>query len=159
MALSDSLISGPTRVQGVGGWTVSWMLGLLFFWAFLYFFAFHLVFGIPQSSLYVPFAVHYALTALLGPVFYVARKRVIASNGAKSALNKCLRAASHFSLSNNVGPCQALFKDTSFFSPKRVFSFVFFRFLSSLHRRPRLVCNLSVGFSPTQPSLRSKLRP
>jgi hypothetical protein len=80
MALSDSLISGPTKVQGVGGWTVSWMLGFLFFWALLYFFAFHLVFGIPQSNLYVPFAVHYALTALLGPVFYVARKRVIASN-------------------------------------------------------------------------------
>jgi hypothetical protein len=36
------------------------------------------------------------------------------------------------------------------------FSFVF---LSSLHRRPRLVCNLAIGFSPTQTSLRSQLRP
>jgi hypothetical protein len=80
MAPSDSLISGPTKVQGVGSWTVSWMLLFLFFWTLLYFFAFHLVFGIPQSSLYVPFAVHYALTALLGPVFYVARRRVIASD-------------------------------------------------------------------------------
>jgi hypothetical protein len=29
------------------------------------------------------------------------------------------------SISNNVGPCQALFEDTSFFSPKRVFSLSF----------------------------------
>src|SRR6266566_4235262 len=32
------------------------------------------------------------------------------------------------------------------------------RFLCSLHRRPRLACNLSLGFSATQTSLRSKLR-
>src|SRR6202008_5097441 len=38
----------------------------------------------------------------------------------------------------------------------RVVLFVFF---GPLHRRPRLVCNLSGVFSPTQPSLRSKLRP
>jgi len=36
---------------------------------------------------------------------------------------------------------------------------VFLVFLWPLHQRPRLARNLSVGFSPTQPSLRSKLRP
>jgi hypothetical protein len=45
------------------------------------------------------------------------------------------------------------------FHLKEFFSFAFSRFLSSLHRRPRLVCNLAVGFSPTQTSLRSKRRP
>jgi hypothetical protein len=40
-----------------------------------------------------------------------------------------------------------------------LFSFVVFRFLFLLHRRPRLVRNLAGRFSPTQPSLRSKLRP
>ena len=35
------------------------------------------------------------------------------------------------------------------FHLKEFFSFVFFRFLFFLHRRPRLVRNLSVGFSPT----------
>jgi hypothetical protein len=36
---------------------------------------------------------------------------------------------------------------------------VFLIFSDPLHRRPRLVRNLSVSFSPTQTSLRSKLRP
>ncbi len=35
------------------------------------------------------------------------------------------------------------------FHLKDLFSFVFFRFLFFLHRRPRLVRNLAVGFSPT----------
>ena len=60
---------------------------------------------------------------------------------------------------NNVGPVKLFLKTLLSFHLKEFFSFVFFRFLSSLHRRPRLVRNLSVGFSPTQPSLRSKLRP
>ena len=58
-------------------------------------------------------------------------------------------------ISNNVGPVK-LFLSTLLFSLKRVF---LFRFLSALHRRPRLVRNLAGGFSPTQTSLRSKLRP
>src|ERR1700681_1199888 len=53
-------------------------------------------------------------------------------------------------------PVKLFLKTLLSFYLKEFFSFVFFRFLSSLHRRPRLVCNLSVGFSPTQPSLRSK---
>src|SRR5580658_6117250 len=36
--------------------------------------------------------------------------------------------------------------------------FRFFRLLVFLHRRPRLVRNLAVGFSPTHTSLRSVLR-
>src|SRR5580658_8599801 len=56
-------------------------------------------------------------------------------------------------------PVKLFLKTLLSFHLKEFFSFVFFRFLSSLHRRPRLVRNLSVGFSPTQPSLRSKLRP
>jgi Phage integrase family len=44
------------------------------------------------------------------------------------------------------------------FHLKEFFSFVFFLVLSSLHRRPRLVCNLSGVFSSSQTSLRSKLR-
>jgi len=62
-------------------------------------------------------------------------------------------------ISNNAGVVK-LFLSTllsfSFFSPKRVFLFLF---LTSLHRRPRLVGNLSGEFSSTQTSLRSKLRP
>ena len=46
-------------------------------------------------------------------------------------------------------PVKLFSKTLLSFYLKDVFSFVFFRFLSSLHRRPRLVCNLAVGFSPT----------
>jgi len=53
----------------------------------------------------------------------------------------------------------SLFGHTSFFSPKRVFLFRFFLVRFSQHRRPRLVCNLSDGFSPTQHLFESKLRP
>jgi hypothetical protein len=65
----------------------------------------------------------------------------------------------YLDISNNVGSVNPFFERTSFFSPKRVFLFRFFLVLSSLHRRPRLVRNLAVGFSPTQTSHRSKLRP
>jgi hypothetical protein len=47
-------------------------------------------------------------------------------------------------------PVKLFLKTLLSFHLKEFFSFVFFRFLSSLHRRPRLVCNLSVGFSPTR---------
>jgi|ERR1700686_3447019 len=56
-------------------------------------------------------------------------------------------------------PVKLFLKTLLSFHLKEFFSFVFFCFLSSLHRRPRLARNLAVGFSPTQPSLRSKLRP
>jgi hypothetical protein len=52
-------------------------------------------------------------------------------------------------ISNNVGPGKHFLKTLLSFHLKEFFSFVFFRFFFSLHRRPRLVCNLAVGFSPT----------
>src|SRR5467141_1138265 len=62
-------------------------------------------------------------------------------------------------ISNNVLPVKPFLSALLSFHLKEFFSFVFFLVLSSLHRRPRLVRNLSGGFSPTQTSLRSKLRP
>src|SRR6266853_648703 len=50
-------------------------------------------------------------------------------------------------ISNNVGPVKHFLSTLLSFHLKEFFSFVFFCFLSSLHRRPRLACNLSVGFS------------
>jgi uncharacterized protein YbjT (DUF2867 family) len=52
-------------------------------------------------------------------------------------------------ISNNVGPVKLFLKTLLSFHLKEFFSFAFFLFPSSLHRRPRLVCNLAVGFSPT----------
>jgi hypothetical protein len=52
-------------------------------------------------------------------------------------------------ISNNVGPVKHFLKTLLSFHLKEFFSFVFFVFFFSLHRRPRLVCNLSAGFSPT----------
>src|SRR5450432_3263883 len=49
----------------------------------------------------------------------------------------------------NVGPVKHFLKTLLSFHLKEFFSFVFFVFFFSLHRRPRLVCNLSAGFSPT----------
>ena len=50
---------------------------------------------------------------------------------------------------NNVGPVKLFLKTLLSFHLKEFFSFVVFRFLFFLHRRPRLVRNLLVGFSPT----------
>jgi hypothetical protein len=52
-------------------------------------------------------------------------------------------------ISNNVGPVKHFLKTLLSFRLKEFFSFVLFCFLLSLHRRPRLACNLSAGFSPT----------
>src|ERR1700731_619016 len=62
-------------------------------------------------------------------------------------------------ISNNVGHVKPFLSSLLSFYLKEFFSFVFLLALSSLYRRPRRVCNLSGGFSPTQTSLRSKLRP
>jgi len=51
---------------------------------------------------------------------------------------------------NNVGPGKHFLSRPLSFYLKEFFSFVFFLVLSSLHRRPRLVCNLSSGFSPLE---------
>src|SRR6267154_609894 len=52
-------------------------------------------------------------------------------------------------ISNNVGPVKHFLSALLSFHLKEFFSFVFFLVCSSLRRRPRLACNLSVGFSPT----------
>src|SRR5450755_549655 len=52
-------------------------------------------------------------------------------------------------ISNNVDPVKHFLKTLLSFHLKELFSFVFFVFFFFLHRRPRLVCNLSAGFSPT----------
>ncbi len=49
---------------------------------------------------------------------------------------------------NNVGPVKHFLSALLSFHLKEFFSFVFFLVCSSLRRRPRLACNLSVGFSP-----------
>src|SRR6266478_3900405 len=58
-------------------------------------------------------------------------------------------------ISNNVGSVKSFFERTSPFTPVSGLP----GYLRPLHRRPRLVRNLSIGFSPTQTSLRSVLRP
>ena len=50
-------------------------------------------------------------------------------------------------ISNDVGPFKTFLNTLLSFRLKEVFSFVLCRFF--LQRRPRLVCNLPVGFSPT----------
>jgi hypothetical protein len=62
-----------------------------------------------------------------------------------------LRPPGYPDISNNVGSVK-FFLSKLLRSLRRVFGFVF---VKRLHRRPRLVCNLAVGFSPTQTSLRS----
>jgi len=52
-------------------------------------------------------------------------------------------------ISNNVGPVKLFFNTLLSFHLKEFFSFVLFGFLFFLHRRPRLVRNLSIDFSPT----------
>src|ERR1700680_1911725 len=77
-------------------------------------------------------------------------------------LNRRSRMAGHPTIRPSLtmsAPVKLFLKTLLSFHLKEFFSFVFFCFLSSLHRRPRLARNLAVGFSPTQPSLRSKLRP
>src|SRR3984885_1349242 len=56
---------------------------------------------------------------------------------------------------NNVGCVNLFFKRTSPFTSESVFV----RRVLAQCRRPRLACNLSVGFSPTHTSLRSNFRP
>ena len=55
---------------------------------------------------------------------------------------------------NNVGCVNLFFKRTSPFTSESVFV----RRVLRPCRRPRLACNLSVGFSPTHTSLRSQLQ-
>jgi hypothetical protein len=60
-----------------------------------------------------------------------------------------LNAQPKSDISNNVGPVKLFLNTLLSFHLKEVFSFVFFLFLFSRHRRPRLARNLAVGFSPT----------
>src|SRR6516225_388930 len=79
--------------------------------------------------------------------------RLVNESGRRSCRSYWLR-----DISNNVGPVKSFFQ---FFSAVFVFSWTHYSvhseewscwFSSPQLRRPRLVCNLSVGFSPTQTS-------
>ena len=64
-------------------------------------------------------------------------------------------SSQHFAeVANNVGSVNLFFKRASPFTSKRVVV----RRVFWPCRRPRLTCNLSVGFSPTHTSLRSQLQ-
>jgi hypothetical protein len=69
--------------QGLARWWLSWTLGTVCFLTSVYYLIFHLLIGIPLRFLSLPAAIRLATAALIGPLFFEARKRSKSSNGQK----------------------------------------------------------------------------
>jgi hypothetical protein len=63
-------------------WIVAFTVVAVIGGSVLYFGLFHLALRIPLSRVTFPYALHAALTILIAPVFYMARKKQVATSGA-----------------------------------------------------------------------------
>jgi hypothetical protein len=86
MTASNSQIPTTGKQQDFGRSWCSWILGAACFWVPAYYLLFHLLIGIPVRLLYGPAEIQLAITVLVFPLAFAARKQFISSNRREFAM-------------------------------------------------------------------------